>query len=184
MSQSGPGIWDSAYGAPRQPAFVPSIYGPLELVSGSPGLPLDVAEVKQHCRVETDQTFDDGYFADMIESAAKLCEQEVGGHRQFLAATYNLPLLGWWEGSVKLHRPPLFSLNGLYYFDTGGTEQLLASTTYIVRVPWRQPGTVERAPFTYFPAYQGDRRLSVRVNYTAGYTAPVIAWTRRRTRSR
>lgn len=173
MSQLSPNVWDSVYGAPRQPAFMPSIEGPIELVTPAAGQVMHVDEIKQWCRIET--TADDAVVAGLLERATRICEHEINGHRQFATATFDLPIAGWWFDVLKLPRPPLRAVTSVTYYDTAGVAQVLDATTYLARTPWRQPGTLERAPNKSWPSFQGDRRLPITIRFLAGYVTLITA---------
>lgn len=162
------------YNEPRQPTFRTSYVGPLRRIVESGGLAVSVGQAKTHAYIEHGD--DDVHLERTLGAAQRLCERLVNGRRQFLPATYDLPVMGFWEGALKLPRPPLQSVSGIYYYDTNGTEQTLTSTIYLTDAAGLdQPGTVERAPDQSWPAVQDDRRFPVRIRFIAGYLAPVTA---------
>lgn len=114
---------------------------------------------------------DDIFLTGLLNSATNLCETLIEGHRQFLTATYDLPVMQWWEGRLRFPRPPLGSVTSVKYFDTNGTEQTLATTYYLTRAPWRQVGTIERAPDQTWPDYQDDRTFPITIRFSCGYGA-------------
>jgi uncharacterized phiE125 gp8 family phage protein len=155
------------YLEPRQPGFLPDIFGGLVRVTPPSGTVLSLADLKLHLRIDT--TDDDTYLTQLIGEVTELAECEINGHRQFLTATYNLPLRGWWAGVLDVPRPPLQAVNSISYYDTTGTLQIWASTNYLVTTPWRAPGTLEIAPNVIPPAVQYQRRYPIVIQFTAGY---------------
>jgi len=151
----------------------PWITGPLELVTPAAGQVVSLAEARAQLLWDSDDATQDQRITAAILVATRMCEQEISGHRQFLTATYNLPLIVWpWTSILKLPRPPLRSVNAVTYYDTNGTLQTLAATYYLTQMPWRMPGQLERAPQQVFPPYQFDRRFPAAVNFSAGYASP------------
>jgi hypothetical protein len=148
----------------------------LDLVYGAAGKPVTRNEAKLHCRVDVDITEDDTLIDNLIETATRFVEQEIWGTRQIMTATYDVPVECFWEGALRLPRPPLQAVT-VYYYDTAGTEQTLSSSLYTVRKPWRMPGTIERATNQSFPSFQSDRSYPIRIQMTCGYLAPVTAAT-------
>ena len=149
--------------------------GPLELIAPPLGNVLSLAECRRQCKIPVDITSEDADLQRYLDDAETYCQQEIYGERQFLQATYQLPLAGWWECPLRLPRPPLLWLDAITYYDTAGVLQTLVTSAYEVRTPWRQPGTVEWAPQQSGPALQADRRWPVLVRFTAGYAAPFTA---------
>ena len=72
-------------------------------------------------------------------------------------AIFDVPVFCWWNGELKLPRPPLQSVGWVKYYDTAGTLQTLVTTEYLVRTPWQAPGKIERAPGKSWPSYEADR---------------------------
>lgn len=147
--------------------------GPLELVAPPTGHVLSLGEAKAQCR--QDIADEDAEFYGLIDRATTFCEQEVYGHRQFMQATFSLPLEGWWGCPLHLPRPPLLWIDAVTYYDTAGVLQTLAASSYLVRTPWKQPGTIEWAPSQTGPALESDRRFPVLVKFTAGFAQTFTA---------
>lgn len=159
----------SPYQSPLQPLFLPDLLGPLDLITPPSGQVVTLAQAK--AQVRQDGTQDDTLITGLIEAATEFCEQEAMGALQFRTATFNVPVVRWWEGPLRLPRPPLQSVVSVTYYDTGGNVQTLDSSVYLVRTPWRRPGTIERAPFQVWPSYQADRRYPILVQFRTGYPA-------------
>lgn len=153
---------------PSGPSF---ILGKLELVTPPSGQVLTVQEAKSHCRV--DLSNDDGLISNLIDRATEWVEKNVQGHRQLLTATYDVPLADWWSWNTpqRIPRPPLQSIGSVQYYDLNGNLTTLAASNYLVRTPWRGPGTIDWAPFVLRPVYQADRRQPIVIRFTCGYGA-------------
>jgi uncharacterized phiE125 gp8 family phage protein len=157
------------YLEPRQPLWAPTLWGDLELVTPASGTIIQVSDVHAQARIDADITDEDTLISSLIVAAQSMVELSLPGHRQLLTATYNLPLMGWWTGPMRLPRPPLQSINAVTYWDSNNTLQTLSPSVYLVRTPWRQPGRIERAPFQWWPSHLCDLRLPISINFTAGY---------------
>jgi gp6-like head-tail connector protein len=160
------------YREPHQPLFRPYVTGPLELVTPPVGQVITLAEAKQQCRIDPDMELDDSFLFDLIDDATEFCEREINGHRQLLSAVYNLPVqhLQFWAAGFRLPRPPLQGGSvAITYYDGGGNILPLDPKFYLVNSPQWQPGTIERAPFTMWPAVQCDRHWPLNVQFTCGY---------------
>ncbi len=143
-----------------------SLLGELELVTPASGQAVTTAEAEDWLRQE--RGLDSPTIAALLERATVFCEQEVPGHRQIRAAVYDLPVCEWWE-ELYLPRPPLLSVSSVSYYDTAGDLQTVDGADYLVRTPWRQPGTVCRGPGVLWPTYQSDRRWPIKIRFRAGY---------------
>jgi uncharacterized phiE125 gp8 family phage protein len=153
-----------------QPKAMPGYLGPLELVAAPTDRPLTTAEAKRWARIEQDE--EDYLIGQLIDGATELAQQRIGGNRQIMAATYDLPMACFWGCSLlKLPRPPLQSVTSVKYRDTGDVEQTLAANTYLVRTPWRQPGTIELAPGQNWPTVQPERTYPITIRFVAGYAS-------------
>lgn len=142
---------------------------PLELVTAPTAYPVSVDEVKAQVRQDEDR--DDGYIERLIQAATSFCEQEVSGHRQFITATYDVRVDGWWDDPICLPRPPLSSVTSVKYRDIDNVEQTLSASVYLVRTKWRQPGTIELAPDQEWPDVSDDYREPIVIRFVAGYGA-------------
>jgi uncharacterized phiE125 gp8 family phage protein len=141
--------------------------GPLELVEAPSGLVRSVVECRRALKVDT--TREDQEFVQWIQAATRACENEIAGHRQFLSATYDLPVSGWWD-CLHLPRPPLQSVTSIKYYDADGTLTTVDSSLYLVKTPFRSLGRVYRAPDEDWPTdLQDDREFPITVRFVAGY---------------
>lgn len=154
------------------PEFAATILGPLSLVTAPTGFAVTLGETKANSRITLPD--DDTLLVDRLNSATNICETLIDGHRQFLTATYDLPVMQWWEGRLRFPRPPLGTVTSVKYYDVNGTEQTLASTYYLTRAPWRQAGTIELAPDQDWPDYQDDRTFPITIRFSCGYGAAAV----------
>lgn len=156
------------YASPLQPGHVPSLLGPLELVTPPGSLAaawLDVA--KTHCRVDTDD--DDAYIAELLGMAVLAVEESIPGHRQLLTATWRFPVRTWWSRPLRLPRPPLQSVDSITFLDSWGNTQTLDPSIYTVHAPTRAAGWIDRAAFQVWPAHRTDTPWPITVQITCGY---------------
>jgi uncharacterized phiE125 gp8 family phage protein len=146
-----------------------NILGPLELSSAPSGLVVTATEAKSQFRVTI--STDDTLIENKIGAATRLCESEISGGRQFLSATFDMPVMCWWDGVLKIPRPPLSSVTHIKYYATDGTLTTLSTSIYEVKTPWRAPGYIQRAPDQTWPAYQADRNFPIVIRFVAGFGA-------------
>ena len=156
-----------------------------------------LAMAKLHLRVSADQTGDDDVITQYLQTATRYCEDRIDGGRTFLLTTFDMPIVHWWfdqsglniwggdtgaglEGGRQMEadgmreqlpfpRPPLSSVTSVTYYDSNGNLQTLASSYYLVRKPWRQQGTIERASLQVFPAVAPDYEWPITIRFVAGY---------------
>jgi len=140
------------------------------------GRVLSLGEARRQCRIDADMTDDDIPLYDLIDQAQEFCQQEIYGQRQLLTATYRLRLTSWWDGLLQLPRPPLAVLDAVKYYATStDTLTTFSSSSYIVRKPWMQPGTVELHHDYDWPDENSDRREPIYIDFTAGFATPFTA---------
>lgn len=148
----------------------PYSLGNLTRVTAPSGRAVSLIEAKQQLRIE--HVDEDPYIGSLIDAATAFCEQEIDGHRQFLSATYELPVSDWWEGPLVFPRPPLSSVTSLKYYDVNGVEQTLGTSIYQVKTPWRQPGYLIRGVDQDWPSLENsEREYPVTIRFVAGYGA-------------
>jgi hypothetical protein len=185
------------YGLPAQPPFIPYLDGDLVQVSPPAGPLFSVAEAKVQARVDPDLTDDDSWLTDKIEQVTAEFEIEAGG-RQYMVATYDLPIATWWgswvgnvpgpqgvlgtsygssagDGSLRLPRPPLLAVLSITYYDGSGNLQTLPASTYVVRTPWRQKGQIDLAPMAVWPSLSPYQRYPITIRFVAGHVVPIVA---------
>lgn len=166
-SSYGPG---NPYVEPRHWRNVVDFLGPLELVTAPQGAVATIDQVMAWCNVD----FDDptGFvFPLLLSAATRLAEKTIDGQRQFLTATYQVPVRCWWHGELQLPRPPLQTVDSVKYYATDGTLTTLSSSNYYVSTPLNGPGRIERAVNVIWPTLQCDRRYPIVIQFTCGYGA-------------
>ncbi len=171
MSSPG-GVWNALnpYREPRQHPFRTTLLGPIERVADPVGQVLSTDEAKAHLRITFSN--DDTLIDSLIQECTRLCEEEISGTRQFLFATYDLPVSHWWwDKPLGIPRPPLASVTSVKYFDTAGVQQTLPTTFYDVHTPWKMPGYIVRKPLQVFPPHQIDQHYPITIRFVAGYGA-------------
>jgi uncharacterized phiE125 gp8 family phage protein len=159
----------SPYSAPMQPRFVPSMLGPLELVTAPVGNVVSLGEAKASDYISVAD--DDQDILDLIAAATSLCQQ-IGGGRQYLQATYDVPVRGWWGGVLKMPLPPLVSVVSITYYDSNNSPQVLDPSIYMVRYPLNMPGYIERVPTMTWPLIWPaciQREFPIMVRIVCGY---------------
>lgn len=142
------------------------------VVATAPAIePVTIAEAKAQCRI--DIADDDILLSGYITAARQYCE--LASRRAFVAATYDLYLNDWPVGDViRLPRPPLLSVTGVYYTDEDGTEATFAASNYIVDTA-DEPGQVALKSGASWPAVTLQAVNGVRVRYVAGYGTSATA---------
>lgn len=143
-------------------------FGDLAIVTPTSGSILSVDDNLVKVSLRIDQTTEDSLLANNITTAMRWCEERYAGGRQFLTATYSLPVSGWWRGELRVPLPPLRTATVSYYA-ADGTLTTLATTFYEVRTPYRQMGTIARLPDQVWPTLQCDRKYPVTIQFSAGY---------------
>lgn len=134
--------------------------------------PLDVDEVKAHCRI--DHSDEDAYVESLITAARKRAETVL--KRQLVTATWRLSLPDFPRrldpdtglyGVIRLPRPPLASVTQVQYTDPDGASQTVASFQTNL---YAEPGFICPA---YGETWPLVRRVpnAVNIRYTAGYGA-------------
>jgi uncharacterized phiE125 gp8 family phage protein len=124
--------------------------------------PLSLAEAKSHLRV--DDTSEDTLITDIIVAARNYVENVT--KRQLVTATWT-HYLDAFAAEIRLPYPPLQSVTSVKYYDTGGSQQTLASAVYTTDT-YRQRGRLVEAYGQTWPATQAIIN-AVAIEYVAGY---------------
>jgi uncharacterized phiE125 gp8 family phage protein len=134
----------------------------LKLITAATAEPLTLAEVKNHCAIDSDD------FDDLLTSyiAAVRAHVERITNRALCAQTWELRLSGF-PSVIELPLPPFQSVTSITYTDTAGTTQTLASYE-ISGVGGDQPAEIRPAFGTRWPATR-DVPEAVKVRFVAGY---------------
>jgi len=129
--------------------------------------PVSLAEAKLHLRVDISE--DDTLIASLITAARELVEQQ--SWRALVSQTWDLYLdVIPAEAELKLPRPPLVSVTGVYYTPDGSTEQTLAASNYAVDAV-SQPGRIVLKTGGSWPGDTLSIVNGFKVRYVAGYGA-------------
>jgi uncharacterized phiE125 gp8 family phage protein len=130
--------------------------------------PVTLAQARLAARVDSDDTSDDALFTGVIIPGARQdCEQIL--QRSLMKQTWRRTLDDFGCGVIQLAWPNLLSVQAVQYRDIDGTWQTLSSSLYEVDVA-SLPGRVIRALQANWPTVY-PLPGSVRVDYTAGYSA-------------
>lgn len=128
--------------------------------------PITSAEVKSHCRIETDA--DDTIISLLITAARN--HAEICTHRALMPQTLEAQFEEWPDDgeALWLPSPPLRSVTSVKYYDTDGTEQTLSTSVYEVNTA-TEPGRVALKPNQTWPSLQGGKQTPITIRYVAGY---------------
>jgi len=134
-------------------------------VTTAPALePVTVDEVKTFGRIDGDEE------DDVVESGIKMVREasELYTGRSFIEQTITL-VMDFWPGIViKLPRPPLIAITGIYTTDEDGDDTEYDSDYYLVDTV-AEPGKVS-IKRSHTPPTNTDRSYSgFKIVYTAGY---------------
>jgi uncharacterized phiE125 gp8 family phage protein len=156
------------YVTPRSPSVSVTPYRSLVRHTLPAVEPVTLAEVKRHCRVDTDDS--DEYLATAIAVAREYCEDRLDTtfvNTVWEARYDTFPL---WE--IVLPRPPMQSDSvTVQYRDESGASHTITSSSGSFQVDHRTtPGRVYPLYNGVWPAVRGDEN-SVTVRWTAGYGA-------------
>lgn len=128
--------------------------------------PLTTDEVRQHCRVPSDDAAQLAVLGSLLASAVEVVEGRTG--LALMPQQFRLRLSAFAD-VIQLPRPPLVSVQAVKYLDPNGTEQTLATSVYRVHAD-TVPGTISLAPGKSWPDVE-QSLLPVCVEYTAGYAS-------------
>lgn len=133
----------------------------LSITTAPSGSVVTLAEVKQHLRIDSDDTYDDDLLNAYIATAVERSEIITG--RALLRTTYKLEIDTWRE--VQLPKPPFVSITSIKYIDTDGNEQTLSTSDYEIDDA-REPTQI------YFKVNHQlhDQLRPIEIVYQAGYT--------------
>jgi uncharacterized phiE125 gp8 family phage protein len=139
----------------------------LTLVTASTGDPITLTDAKEHLYITSNDR--DVEIAAMLSAATNYCQRRIGGHRQFVQATYDGVVPAWpIDQRLTMDLPPLSSVTSVKYFDSDGTEQTLSSTAYDTVTPTDSPGYIEPVFGTTWPTARNQHN-AVTVRFVAGY---------------
>jgi len=139
----------------------------MTLVTAPTAEPVSVIEMKDHLRIEIDETAEDAILAKWIK-AARLMVEAINA-RRLITQTWDCVLDRWPSGSVmKLPYPPLQSVTHVKYTDTAGTESTWSSDDYIVDTD-ACPGRIGLAYGEIWPTTTLRPIAGIAVRFVCGY---------------
>ena len=131
---------------------------------------VSTSEAKAHLRVF--HSDDDSYIDDLIAAATDwLAGEESWLGRAVSSASWELALDGFPSGKIELPRPPLVSVEGVFYSPSDGSSEAELADYRVVGV-----GTKDGA--SLYPVFgqtwpdAAREEGSVRIEFTAGYEDP------------
>lgn len=128
-------------------------------------LPLDLIEVKTHCKIDGND--EDAYLTGLIQSAAATFERES---KLLLMAAEYVSVFGRWAGALAGLQGPLAQVLSISYVDVLGASVEMSSDYY--QVSQLYPDRVHiTQPLDLLPLLALHPE-PILVRYLAGYTAP------------
>jgi uncharacterized phiE125 gp8 family phage protein len=129
--------------------------------------PVELDEMKLHCRIEADIHEEDDLVLSLIRAAREKFEKLTG--RQIMQSTWELVLDGMPSGVIQLPRPPLSSIVSIKYIDPYDyTEQTIDPSLYEVDIG-PTPGEIRPAYLQQFWPMARCWPGSVRIRFIAGW---------------
>lgn len=134
--------------------------------------PVTLAEAKEFCRVDTDDTTQDVTINMLIAAARERAEHLTGRtfstrNRDFFADD----LTGEW---IELPYPPLISVSSVRYLDSSGVERIMSGSPDQWRIDVATtPGRIAPLYGASWPATDGSAS-NVHITYSSGYDADEI----------
>lgn len=140
----------------------------LHLITAPAAEPLDLNEVKLHCRVTG--TDDDTLLGTYIAAARAQAESITG--RRLITQTWDqvLDAFPTGDGAIRLQVPPVQSISSVTYVDAAGATQTLSSAAYVLDADLTPGWLLLAAGQTGWPDTDGNAN-AVRVRMVSGYGA-------------
>lgn len=138
----------------------------LRLVTAPLTTAISLVEAKAHLRV--DDSDEDALITSYIEAATDYAEKFLG--RALIDQTWDLYLDAFPTGTdteIKIPKPPLIEVTGVFYNNTGGSEAAVDPGDYYVDSA-SEPGWIVPQGGATWPATL-DAINAVRIRYRAGY---------------
>jgi uncharacterized phiE125 gp8 family phage protein len=127
--------------------------------------PVTLAQMKVHCRIESDETLEDDYIEELIVAARTTLEQETG--RAFLQQTLRLRLDGApSHRELLLPRAPLQSVSAIQYVNTASATVTFSGT--IDAITEAEPGRIVLREGSDWPTDVAERAGSFWIDFVAG----------------
>jgi len=128
-------------------------------------LPVTLAEVKSHLRLNANDPTHDENLNLLLEAATERLEQDLD--RQLITATYEQNQFTWSESyEVKLRSKAVTSVASVVYVDEDGVQQTLDSSAYVFD---QSRGSLFPVAGTEWPCVQPNNPNAIRISFTAGY---------------
>lgn len=135
----------------------------LKLITAPADYPVTLAELQKHCEAPEP---DHEAILEICRKAATEHAEEFTG-RAFIEQTWDLYIDEFPEDYIRVPKPPLIEVVGIYYRDSAGAEQALSADIYIVDDA-SEPARIALAYGEAWPTIQ-TRINAVRVRFKAGY---------------
>ncbi len=137
----------------------------LERITNPTALPVDMTAIKNHLRIENDETAFDGELTDLILTAAEYVQSEC--HLQLITTQYKARWNSFpRENYIKVPLFPVVTIDALQYYNNAGT--LTAFTDYQTEL-YQSPCKVYLGTNAIWPTPQEDKINSVVLTFTAGH---------------
>ncbi len=138
----------------------------LRRTSAISNLPVTLAEVKSHLRLNASDPTHDENLTLLLEAAAERLEQDID--RQLITATYLQTQFSWLGSTaeIKLRSRAVSTVSSVVYTDEDGVQQTMDSTAYVFD---SGRGSIFPAPGTEWPCVQPNNPSAISISFTAGY---------------
>lgn len=140
---------------------------PPTLVTAPESEPLTLGEAKKHLEIASSETAHDDQLSLLIQAAREQWEHDTDA--AVLTQTWSVTLNDW-GCDIALPKRPLQSITSVTYYDTGNTQQTLATTVYSLDAARR----LVRLKYNQVWPAQADRWDAITVTYVAGYTSAAL----------
>ncbi len=157
----------------------------LTLVTPPTDLPVSLAMVKDHLRLNDGDAADEALVMGLVRAATETVEAYTG--RALITRTLRLSLdaapagrfepsfrigvrLGPLERAIELPMPPLIGVTSIVTYDDADTATTFAASNYLVDTA-REPGRVALRNGAMWPAGADRAANAIEITYTAGYGA-------------
>ncbi len=140
----------------------------LKLVTKPIGEPLTLDEVKDHLKLELDDTTEDALISRLIVAARRRAENFLWRAIMKQTWDYFLDEFPNSEGTILLPLPPLQSVTTVKYIDLDGVQQTLAATLWKVDTV-SEPARLVPAFRETWPSTREEIN-AVEIRFVAGYT--------------
>jgi uncharacterized phiE125 gp8 family phage protein len=142
----------------------------IPLIVAPAAYPVLLSEVKEWCRIDSQDTSQDITLNLLIAMATKTAEHLTG--RCFVQRTLQLPLQ-WFERTIVFPLPPLIGVDKVEYTDIDGNVQTVDPSVYEIDT-MNDPGKIQPKWKQFWPVLLGIGYTfnPVRITYRAGYVPP------------